>query len=81
MRLMGHIDYTAPFGVGIIPTPPIPPATWSGVAQSGLGMPDRDYYLNKGEKFDAYRAAYKTYVTKHLRADRRQDAGRERGQR
>ncbi len=29
-------------------------------------MPNRDYYLNKGEKFDAYRAAYKTYVTKIL---------------
>ena len=27
-------------------------------------MPNRDYYLKKGEKFDAYRAAYATYVTK-----------------
>ncbi len=24
----------------------------------------RDYYFNEGEKFDAYRAAYKAYVTK-----------------
>ena len=34
------------------------------VGQAGLGMPNRDYYLKKGEKFDAYRAAYATYVTK-----------------
>ena len=27
-------------------------------------MPNRDYYLNKGDKFDAYRAAYSAYVTK-----------------
>jgi hypothetical protein len=27
-------------------------------------MPVRDYYLNEGATFDAYRAAYKTYVTK-----------------
>src|SRR6185436_20740549 len=34
------------------------------ISQSGLGMPVRDYYLNPGEKFDGYRAAYKTYVTR-----------------
>ena len=27
-------------------------------------MPVRDYYLTTGEKFDGYRAAYKTYVTR-----------------
>ena len=27
-------------------------------------MPNRDYYLNKGAKFDTYRSAYLTYVTK-----------------
>ena len=42
-------------------------------------MPDRDYYLNKGAKFDAYRAAYRDLRHAHLRADRRQDAGRVRG--
>ena len=35
-------------------------------------MPVRDYYLNQGAKFDGYRAAYKTYVTRmfELRAIR-----------
>ena len=45
------------------PTPPTRRATSVGITQAGLGMPVRDYYLNTGEKFDAYRAAYKTYVT------------------
>ena len=32
--------------------------------QGGLGMPNRDYYLLEGAKYDAYRAAYKAYLTK-----------------
>ena len=63
-RLMGRIDYTAPFGSYIIPDPADPTRYVVGIAQSGLGMPVRDYYLNTGEKFDAYRAAYKAYVTR-----------------
>ena len=35
------------------------------VSQSGLGMPDRDYYLRKDDKFSAIRLAYVDYVT-HL---------------
>jgi len=31
--------------------------------QGGLGMPDRDYYLEKGERFETYRSEY----LKHLR--------------
>lgn len=30
--------------------------------QSGLGMPNRDYYLLKGEKYEAYRKAYRDYI-------------------
>lgn len=32
--------------------------------QAGLGMPDRDYYLEKGEKFDRYRSEYKDHLEK-----------------
>jgi putative endopeptidase len=35
------------------------------VSQAGLGMPDRDYYLRKDEKFSAIRLAYVDYIT-HL---------------
>jgi endothelin-converting enzyme/putative endopeptidase len=64
MQLVGSIDFQAPFAVGISPdtVDPTRYAVWVG--QSGLGMPNRDYYLKKGEKFDAYRAAYATYVAK-----------------
>ena len=34
------------------------------VSQSGLGMPDRDYYLRPDEKFVAIRKAYTTYIAR-----------------
>jgi putative endopeptidase len=63
-QLLGSIDYVAPFGVAIDPDTADPTKYTVWVGQAGLGMPNRDYYLKKGEKFDAYRAAYATYVTK-----------------
>jgi putative endopeptidase len=35
-------------------------------AQSGLGLPDRDYYLNKDQKFADLRKAYAAYAGKNL---------------
>jgi len=32
-------------------------------AQSGLGLPNRDYYLLQGDKYVAYRKAYRDYLT------------------
>ncbi|HET8650116.1 MAG TPA: M13 family metallopeptidase [Gemmatimonadales bacterium] len=37
-----------------------------GLTQSGLGMPNRDYYLLEGAKFAATRQAYTDYITKLL---------------
>ena len=34
------------------------------ISQSGLGMPDRDYYLRQDEKFAATRKAYATYISR-----------------
>src|SRR5215468_11955573 len=64
IKLMGNFDYSGPAGLYIFPDPADPTKYTVGVTQSGLGMPNRDYYLNKGEHFDTYRSAYKTYVTK-----------------
>tara|TARA_R110000868_G_scaffold5138_5_gene31781 strand:+ start:4663 stop:6738 length:2076 start_codon:yes stop_codon:yes gene_type:complete len=36
------------------------------VSQSGLGLPNRDYYLDEGERYVAYRAAYVAYITNIL---------------
>ena len=63
-KLMGRPDISAPFGTSIQPDPADPTHYTVFIGQSGLGMPVRDYYLNQGAKFDGYRAAYKTYVTK-----------------
>ena len=54
----------APFGGGIIPDPADTTKYIAFIGQSGLGMPDRDYYLKDDEKFAGYRDAYDTYVTK-----------------
>ncbi len=37
--------------------------TIAGIYQSGLGMPDRDYYLDDSERSVKLREAYKTYMT------------------
>src|SRR4029079_17098100 len=64
MKLIGTVDYTAPFGAFVEADTADPTRYTVWVTQTGLGMPNRDYYLNKGPKFDSYRAAYLTYVTK-----------------
>ncbi len=62
MRGYANLHGDAPFGVGIIPDPADTTRYIAFVGQSGLGMPDRDYYLKEDERFAGYRAAYKTYV-------------------
>ncbi len=62
--LLGSLDYQAPFGVSINPDTADPTRYTVWISQAGLGMPNRDYYLKKGEKFDAYRAAYAAYVAR-----------------
>lgn len=43
------------------------PETYAVVfSQSGLGLPDRDYYLNDDAKLAANRTAYQSYLTKML---------------
>jgi putative endopeptidase len=66
VALLGNIDYTGPIAMYISPDPMDTTRYVVNVTQSGLGMPVRDYYLNDGDTFDAYRAAYKIYVTKIL---------------
>ena len=54
--------YTAPVGVGIIPDLANPTRYTAIAGQSGLGMPNRDYYLREGAQYDGYRTAYRAYV-------------------
>ena len=66
MLAFASLHNTAPFGVGIVPDPADTTRYAVFVGQDGLGMPDRDYYLDQSERFAAYRAAYRTYVTRVL---------------
>lgn len=37
------------------------------LTQGGTGLPDRDYYLKKGEPFDTFRKKYVEYITEMLK--------------
>jgi endothelin-converting enzyme/putative endopeptidase len=62
IRLFAKPGFPSPIGIGITPNPADPTHYAVSTAQSGLGMPNRDYYLREGAQFDAYRAAYRTYL-------------------
>jgi len=62
IRLFALPGYTAPVNVGITPDPADPTRYIAGAGQGGLGLPNRDYYLLPGAKYDAIRAAYRAYV-------------------
>jgi putative endopeptidase len=54
--------YTAPVGIGIIPDFRDPTRYVAVANQSGLGMPNRDYYLREGAEYDRYRTAYRDFI-------------------
>src|SRR4051812_24135480 len=54
--------FEAPVDVGITADFKSPTRYMAYAVQSGLGMPNRDYYLLKGEKYDGYRKAYRDYI-------------------
>ena len=64
LHLFSQIGYTTPVEIGILPDPADTTRYVAFAGQAGLGMPNRDYYLNPGEKYDAFRKAYRAYVVK-----------------
>jgi putative endopeptidase len=62
IRLFAEPGFPSPVGVGILPNPADPTHYVVGAGQGGLGMPNRNYYLQEGAQFDTYRAAYRNYV-------------------
>ncbi|HEU4628606.1 MAG TPA: M13 family metallopeptidase [Gemmatimonadaceae bacterium] len=65
---LARIGVRAPYGVYVRQDLKDATRYVAYVGQSGLGLPDRDYYLKDGQKFDDARAAYVTYMTALLRA-------------
>ncbi len=60
--LMTSLHYTAPYGLWTSPDPADPSRYAVRMFQGGLGMPNRDYYLEEAERFQEYRAAYLEYI-------------------
>jgi len=54
----------APFGVGQLPDPKDPQRYAIGAGQSGLGLPDREYYLTDDAKSEEIRAKYVEHIAK-----------------
>ena len=69
------IGVQTPLGVGVGQDPKRSDLNIVLVNQSGLGMPDRDYYLRQDEKMKATRAAYTSYMTKMLSLAGQPDPG------
>ncbi len=60
--LFAKVGFTAPVAIGIIPDLDNPSRYEVAIEQSGLGLPNRDYYTLPGAKYDAYRKAYRDYI-------------------
>jgi endothelin-converting enzyme/putative endopeptidase len=60
--LFAEPGFDSPVDVEIVPDFKNPARYAAYASQSGLGMPNRDYYLLQGEKYDAYRKAYRDYI-------------------
>ncbi len=62
--LMTEPSYAAPIGIGIAADAKDPTHYTVYSGQARLGLPTRDYYLLKGEKYESIRKAYRAYVAK-----------------
>jgi endothelin-converting enzyme/putative endopeptidase len=62
VRLMAQPGYAAPISLGISTDQDNPTRYAAFSGQARLGLPTRDYYLLKGEKYDSIRTAYRNYI-------------------
>ena len=60
--LFAEPGFESPVGIYIYADLKDPTRYSAYASQDGLGMPNRDYYLLQGEKYDAYRKAYRDYI-------------------
>ena len=65
-RLFGSAGYSSAFAVGILPDLKDPNRYALNVGQSGLGLPDRDYYLGTDPKLVEIRRQYVTHIERML---------------
>ncbi len=65
-RLFGAPGYSSPFEVGIAPDLKDPNRYALNLGQSGLGLPDRDYYLSQDPKLAELRRQYTAHIERML---------------
>ncbi len=61
-NLMGAPATSSLFGAYVGRDPGNPQRYIVSLSQGGLGLPDRNYYLDDSERFEAYRTAYLDYI-------------------
>ncbi|HEX8896489.1 MAG TPA: M13 family metallopeptidase [Terriglobales bacterium] len=59
---MESVGINVPFGLGPLPDPHNPSEVIADLGASGLGLPDRDYYLKPEERFQKAREEYLVHV-------------------
>ena len=64
VELFAEPGFDSPVDINIYPDLKNPTRYSAYVSQGGLGMPNRDYYLLKGAKYDTYRKAYRDYIVR-----------------
>jgi putative endopeptidase len=74
--LFGLPGFMSTFGVGISPDLKNPSRYAIDIGQSGLGLPDRDYYLKDDAKLKEHRAKYVAYIEQMLSLGGVSDAGK-----
>ncbi len=62
IKLFGTNGYTSPVDFAVYPDLANPTRYIAYALQGGLGLPNRDYYLLTGAKYDGFRKAYRDYV-------------------
>lgn len=66
----------APYDIGVLPDAKDSSRYAVSIAQSGLGLPDRDYYLKDDGKFQEIRAKYLAHIERMLGMVGEKDAAR-----
>ncbi len=62
--LFATVHHQSPWSVGVIADPADTSRYTVFMSQAGLGMPDRDYYLEDDEASKGYRQAYLAYIAR-----------------
>src|SRR5205807_5230136 len=67
IRRLDELAVRAPFALGSTPDQHQPARTIADIGASGLGLPDRDYYLKPEPRFAKAREQYRAHLSRMLK--------------